>query len=56
MQTDNSVAHITGIWCFMLPDCLSPHYDREQHGPLRRQLRVILHAESQQLQAAAVLH
>ena len=33
MQTENSVAHITGIWCFMLPDCTSPHYNREQHGP-----------------------
>ena len=34
MNSDtNSLDHITGIWCYMLADCNSPHYNREQHGP-----------------------
>jgi hypothetical protein len=33
MQSANSVNHITGIWCYMLADCTSPHYDSDKHGP-----------------------
>ena len=33
MHPDNSLSHITGIWCYLLADCTSPHYNREQHGP-----------------------
>ena len=32
-QTENSVNHITGIWCYMLADCTAPGYNREAHGP-----------------------
>jgi hypothetical protein len=29
----NRLIDITGIWCYMLADCTSPQYNREQHGP-----------------------